>query len=412
MSVRATPRSHPPATPALPAAPARPRGRAARRLLVVALVLALALVVLLLVGTHAGRTAVRTLLFLPDMFPGAPVRPLTWITPPPRCEEVEVRYADTATVGDLCYPAGGAREGGVVLSLGVHPLQRDDPLLVQVQDGLVRTQMAVLRLQSPDLSAGRIEPREIDALVAAFALLRAHPEVDPARVGLAGFSVGGSLSLVAAADPRIRDLVALVYSFGGYYDALAVLDAIAARRISRDGLLAPWEPHPWSVRVFAEQLIHALPDEAAEEREWLLARLHTPEAAEPLPPEEVRAQLSQLGRLILLLLEAEGPVDSEALLAALPDPSRARFRYLSPATHLAQLRAPVYLMHDVGDRLIPHTESRALAAQLAPELLARYDEFHMFEHVMPRDPAALIQFVPDLVALYQHLYAIFLLLTE
>ena len=43
------------------------------------------------------------------------------------------------------------------------------------------------------------------------------------RIGLAGFSVGGALSIVAAADPRIRDDVRLVYSFGGYYDAFGVL---------------------------------------------------------------------------------------------------------------------------------------------------------------------------------------------
>ena len=66
---------------------------------------------------------------------------------------------------------------------------------------VMRTQLAVLRVQSPDLSAGRIVPREVDLLVAAFETLRAHPRVDPTRIGLAGFSVGGSLSTVAAADP-------------------------------------------------------------------------------------------------------------------------------------------------------------------------------------------------------------------
>lgn len=410
MIVGEPPRSTEQAPAPLTTAPEVRRSRRAPRRLLRLLLLAGVLVGLLLVGTHAGRTAVRTLLFLPDMFPGAPVRPLTWITPPPRCEEVEVRYAQMSTVGDLCYPPGGPREGGVVLSLGVHPLQRDDPFLVQVQDGLARTQMAVLRLQSPDLSSGRIVPREIDALAAAFTLLRTHPEVDPHRVGLAGFSVGGSLSLVAAADPRIRDEVALVYSFGGYYDALAVLRAITSHELRHDGTVEAWEPHPWTQRVFAEQLIHALPDDREEERDLLLGLLEESET-EPAPAIDT-AQLSPLGRMIYTLLGAEQPTDGDALLAALPEASRARFHYLSPAAHLAGLRAPVYLMHDVGDRLIPYTESRELAAHLPPGVLARYDEFHMFDHVMPRDPADLLQCVPDLVALYQHLYAIFLVLTE
>ena len=363
-------------------------------------------------GTHGGRTAVRTALFLPDMFPGAAIRPLTWITPAPRCEEVAIRYADVETVGDLCYPAGGAREGGIVLSLGVHPLERDDPLLRQVHDGLARMQLAVLRMQSPDLSNGRVVPREIDGLVSAFELLRAHPAVDPRRVGLAGFSVGGSLSLVAAADPRIRDDVALVYSFGGYYDALTVLRAITTRTVSDGTREIAWSPHPWSERVFAEQLVHTLPDDG--EREFLLALLRDAD----LPRDEAfwvqyePRPLQPLGELLYRLLALEQPADGDAVLRLLPERGRDTFRYLSPASHAGELRAPVYLMHDVGDSLIPYTESRALVASLPPAVHVRYDEFHMFEHVTPRDPATMLGSLADLLALWRHLYAIFLVLSE
>jgi hypothetical protein len=69
-------------------------------------------------------------------------------------------------------------------------------------------------------------------------------------------------------------------------------------------------------------------------------------------------------------------------------------------------------MHDVGDTLIPYTESRQLVASLPAGVPRRYDEFHMFEHVYPRDPRALVQFLPDLAHLYGHLYSVLILVTE
>src|SRR4051812_1887996 len=228
-------------------------------------------VIALLMGTHEGRTAVRTLFFIPEMFPNTPFRPLTLVTAPPVCEEVTLVYADTTAAGDLCYPSGSGRSGAIVLSLGVHPLDRHDPFLVRLTDGLARMQLAVLRVQSPDLSAGRIAPREADLLVAAFHTLQTHPRVDPTRIGLAGFSVGGAVSRVAAADPRIRDDVRLVYSFGAYYDAFSVLRAITSGQIHADGADRTWTPHHWTVHVFAEQVVAALPD--AAERAYLTALL-------------------------------------------------------------------------------------------------------------------------------------------
>ncbi|HZU07074.1 MAG TPA: hypothetical protein VFB73_13995 [Chloroflexota bacterium] len=361
-----------------------------------------------LTATHPGRTAVRTLLFLPEIFPNAPVRPLTLISAPPQCEEVTLAYAGTEALGDLCYPPGPGQYGGVVLSLGVHPLDRHDPFLVRLTDGLARTQLAVLRPQSPDLTAGRIVPREIDGLVAAFRRLQAHPQVDPTRVGLAGFSVGGALSTVAAADPRIRDEVHLVFTFGGYYDALAVLHAITRHEIEHAGVRQPWTPHPWTVYVFAEQLIAALPP--GEEQDYLSALLADPEAA--AEQAEPPVALSPLGAMVRALLVEGRPIDSEALLAALPPETRERFRWLSPAAHVANLRAMFFIMHDAGDTLIPYTESRKLVENLPPAVPRRYAEFHMFEHVYPRDPGTLIGFIPDLIELYRHLYLVFLALTE
>ena len=372
-----------------------------RRLAVAATIVCV--VLLALAGTHAGRTAVRTLFFLPEMFPNPPLRPLVLISSTPICEEQTLLYADVQAITDLCVPSGPGPYGGLVLTLGVHPLPHDDPFLVRLSDGLARTNLAVLRVASPDLGAGRIVPREIDGLVAAFRELQAQRGVDPRRVGFAGFSVGGALATVAAADPRLRHDVRLVNSFGAYYDAFAVLRAITARRQSDDGA-EQWEPHPWTIHVFAEQIVAALP--AGEEQDYLTALL-----SEDDPPPDPPSTLSPLGAMVQSLLAGEA-VDGDALLAALPEETREAFARLSPATSVANLEAPMYVMHDVGDHLVPYTESRDLVRNLPPGVLQRYAEFHMFEHVYPRDPTQMLGLLPELVELYGHLYAVFYELTD
>jgi hypothetical protein len=357
------------------------------------------------VGTHPGRTAVRTLFFLPEMFPSPLVRPLTWISAAPRCDELTIPYADTAADSDVCYPPGAGQRGGIVMTLGVHPLDRHDPFLVRLTDALARMQIVVLRPESPDLTAGRIVPREIDGLVAAYQTLEAEPYVDPRRVGFVGFSVGGSVATVAAADPRIRDRVRLVNSFGAYYDPFSVLHAVASARVHYDGVDQEWTPHPWSVHVFAEQLVATMPP--GDERDYLAAVLEDAEAAGPPP-----APLTPLGQHIYGLVVEGEPVDGDALLAVLPAETRDVFIGVSPAAHVADLRATMYVMHDVGDTLIPYTESRALVAHLPPDVPREYVEFHIFQHVTPRSPAELLGFLPELVTLYQHLYMVFLVLTE
>jgi len=362
-------------------------------------------VLLVLAGTHHGRTAVRTLFFLPEMFPNPPVRPLLLISAPPICEEQTLLYADVQAIADLCVPQGAGPYGGLVLTLGVHPLPHDDPFLVRLSDGLARTNLAVLRVASPDLGAGRIVPREIDGLVAAFRMLQAHRPVDPRRVGFAGFSVGGALATVAAADPRLRHEVRLVNSFGAYYDAFAVLRAITARRQSVGDSAEQWEPHPWTIHVFAEQIVGALP--AGEEQDYLTALL----SEDDQPPRDPPSTLSPLGAMVQSLLAGEA-VDGDALLAALPEETRVAFARLSPATIVADLETPMYVMHDVGDHLVPYTESRRLVENLPPGVLQRYAEFHIFEHVYPRDPTQMLGLLPELVELYGHLYAVFFELTD
>ena len=87
------------------------------------------------------------------------------------------------------------------------------------------------------------------------------------EVGLGGFCVGASLSVVAASDQRISERVNFVSAFGGYYDIRDLLAQIAANRSFYNGEVGPWDPRSATDRVFVNQIIEGLP--SPDEREAL-----------------------------------------------------------------------------------------------------------------------------------------------
>ena len=130
----------------------------------------------------------------------------------------------------------------MVLVLGVNNVGREYPAVVRFADAMARSGVAVLVPDSTALLAGTLNPDETGGVVDAFRLLASRPEVDPQRVGLVGLSVGGSLALLAAGDPRIATQVRWVNAFGAYADAGQYLAEVAAHAMSIDGRTVPWSP--------------------------------------------------------------------------------------------------------------------------------------------------------------------------
>src|SRR5262249_61824753 len=59
--------------------------------------------------------------------------------------------------------------------------------------------------------------------------------------------------------------------------------------------------------------------------------------------------------------ENRAPAAVDGLVATLPPATRQLLDELSPATHLARLRAPLFLIHGRDDPAVPFTESLRLA---------------------------------------------------
>ena len=290
----------------------------------------------------------------------------------------------------------------MLLVFGVNNLGRNHPSIVRVADALARTGVAVLVPDSRTLLEGRLEVGEIDGVVDAFQLLAARAEVDRDRLGIVGFSVGGSLALLAARDPAIAEQVRWVNAFGAFADASTYLASVSAHAYrGPSGDLVAWTPTPLARDVYLGFLLDQVDD--ADDR----ARLETAYAAairageRPPRDADLRAQLNtEAARTVEELLTAESLSKARGAIERLPDDSLAFIDAISPVRHLDGLSADVHLMHETEDHHVPFVESRALAEALGGRL-ANHTEFRLFDHVQP-DDLDLLAAAPELWKLLLH----------
>ncbi len=363
--------------------------------------LALALAILiglpfLLWSNRHGRVLVEASLYLPDMIvqPPAPFRLVELISDAPSRERITIDYTSRngprSIEADLYIPAHGSNLPGVVFSMGAPPLDLDEPRLIRIADSSARKGVVMLVPFSDRLDDERIEPEEIDALVAEFQYVQGVAQVDPQRVGFFGASVGGSLALVAAGDPRIAADVDHVVSFGGYFDAISAFGGIATDRIYYGDVDEAWSPQWHAKRVTAIALIDRVRD--ADDRELLTKIFLDLDAVS----QSDIASLSPEGRGFYDFLANRDASAIDDLASRLPAEALAELRYLSPSESIDRVQAELFIIHDRADPYIPYTESRRMKDTLAGRAVPRahFDELRLFEHVEPK-----LNQRPDVLAL-------------
>lgn len=347
-----------------------------------------------------SRVALQTTYLVGNTFVDLPTNPYEWSTADPMKVTIEYGPTTGTPVGqaDLYSPSSGGPHGAVLVVLGAAPEALDDPRLVRLARGVARIGVVVMVPRLDQLLSDRLVPQEIDEIALAFASLQRVEGVDPTRVGIVGFSAGAGLALVAATDPTIRNEVALLVSFGGYYDLFDLIAAITTRTISDGRSTQVWQPAAKSVRVLRRSLISYAEDPA--ERELLTATFAFQQPADPTAVEA----LSPLARTVYDLLDNTDPEKVEEILAAAPEDLLATLRRLSPSAYIDDLRTDVYILHDRNDKFVPYLESRRLAEGLSAINRASYIELDIFRHVNPRVPANPLYFLVDLLKFFFQLY--------
>lgn len=375
-----------------------------RRIGLVLLVLAI-----LLVAWEPTRVAIQTAVMLPNLLDAGP-KPLILFSEAPRRTAVPYRTTGAGAepeLAELWLPSWASAQrqaGAILLVLGVNSVGRNHPAVERVADGLARTGVAVLVPDSRVLLEGRLEVGEVDGVVRAFQLLAARPEVDRERVGIFGFSVGGSLALLAAGDERIASQVRWVNAFGAFADARTYLAAVSAHAYrGSDGSAIPWTPSPLAREVYLRFLLDQVPNDGDRERLEAALGAAILAAERPAPDPGMRRALeTDAARGIHDLLTASSLDEAETAIETLPSRTESFIDAISPVRRLGGIDADVHLMHETEDHHVPFVESRVLASALETAgLLEGHTEFRLFDHVQP-DDLDLVAAAPELVKLLLH----------
>ena len=381
----------------------RTLGRIAYRWYLIAIVAGVAVVAVLALFKPA-TTAIHTAAFAAQVLP-SPVKFQPWLAREPERREITFRR-DDGSLGeaDVYVIDDGRRRAAVLVFLGANAAGADDPDVVNLGQALARTGFAVMYYWSPTMGEqAQIDAGEIANLVAAFEHLRGEDYVDPERVGVAGFSVGASFALVAAADPRIADDIDFVNAFGGYYDTSDLVVQIAAGKAIDDAGERDWEVDRLTRRVYNNMLIDSIDDPTHQEAARAIAEggEYEPEAEVPLSTEAAFAMLAGMDYI----------GQARWRYAQLTEDFRAEVDSIAPSHHVGQWSAntAMRVMHDVGDPLIPVGESRRLVDTLGeqrPEVEVYYTETDIFRHVRPDANRDLKSLLRGAWQIFRHMFHI------
>jgi pimeloyl-ACP methyl ester carboxylesterase len=287
-------------------------------------------------------------------------------TPPPSRRSHDYVIDDRGYTGDVYLSPHGAR-AGIVLVPGVFPAGKDDARLVALATTLARLQFAVLVPDLKGLRRYQLRAHDVREVADAFRYLLSRPELVPeGRAGIAGFSYGGGLAVMAALEPDVREQVRFIASLGGYYELRGIVTYFTTGHY-RETADADWQyriPHPYLKWVFT--LSNAGLLERAEDRE-MLRRLAYEAADDDNGIDIATVEFAADARALYALLANEEPDRVPVLIEQLSARMRYELEGINPAAYdLSAMRAQVILMHGRGDTFIPYTESIALVRALPP----------------------------------------------
>jgi pimeloyl-ACP methyl ester carboxylesterase len=214
-----------------------------------------------------------------------------------------------------------------------------------------------------DLYERTFRARDVERLVASISALSSDDE----RIGVVGFSYGGSLALLAAQDPTTHGRIAYLATFGAYFDLLHLLQGVTTGSTILDGEAVIFPTVPEARDILTDATVLLASDRFADE------------VAGALDGDD-SDDLSEGADAIVELLSNRDPRRTEELAGNLPGRFRATLDRFSPATAIEQLDAPLFILQSKKDAATPWTEAVLLERSVKDSRLVLLNHF---SHVDP-----------------------------
>jgi dienelactone hydrolase len=305
-------------------------------------------------------------------------------------------------VADLYRPNDKRRHSCLILAHGAIKDGKNDRALWFAGQSLARAGQVVLVPQLDNLSRFRLHRDDVEALVASFQYL-ARQEFSNGKIGMLGFCISAPLVLLAATVPSVIQDVAVVSSWGGFYNINDWLQAVISRRYIDEDTAKPWQPRTALIEETPKWLIELLPDNSDRVCiEKILRRNST---------DYAKGDLSPSGQAVYELLSNRDPERVGDLWARLDPKMRQALDSLSPHMKIAQIKTKVAIIHTFTDDVVPWVESCKLADAIDDVDKIYFRVFGQFYHTRIEDllkmrMSNLHNVISEVVQLYRYMYSI------
>ena len=358
----------------------------------------------ILIATPQVRNSIKAALFIPQILPAIPVKPLEYVSGTPIREEITFTSSQGISEADIYFPSGDGMHAAVVFFMGIVPPDREEERIVALAEGLARTGMIVLIPWLDTQTENRLIVTDIEVLVDAFQHLQNHERVDRERVGMGGICTGASMAVVAAQYHRINEEVAFINSFAGYFDAFDLVKSTAASSRFDDSETSEWSPDSLTKSLVNSHLVEGaggvdeqILNGIVETGSWNQSEYDS---------------LTLGGKAVLTLLSNPTLPEANEAIRNLNDETHRFLSAVSPSTNMDMLKADVLLMHDLHDKLVPAEESRRFANAVVKNGKNVYHtEFSLFQnavqvHKDETENSGTLNFIKQAFKLYKHMYKV------
>ena len=316
--------------------------------------------------------------------------------------EVSFPCGNRDALANLYRPDDNCMHSGIILAHGAVKDGKDDFALTLAAQSLARAGYVVLIPQLEYLKTFQLQSGDVSTLIDSYQYLSRQPFVRE-EVGMLGMCLSAPLVLIAASDSTISRDIAVVSSWGGYYNVNDWLQAVLAEQYMDDGRAVSWSPRATLKQAVPRLLLGFLPDESE--------RVHIQEMLKTGSQNSADVTLSPLGEDIYQLLSAHTPEQVKELWAKITPQLSRSIEPLSPHLIIEKLHTKIAIIHTATDDVIPWVESVKLSEAIPDDQEVFFKIFHRFYHVNIKQllnvqVSNLCASISEAVGFYSYIYSI------